>query len=304
VKKLLTVVVIAALVFASFSLFSLNVKAADTSQAHILSYSWYVAPSTTVLASAPGDLIVVGEVQNIGANVIANVTIDGTAFSSTGSALATITNSPAFVYDMLPGQKAPFYLDFNVASSISHDLSWVPTVSAVSLTINSVDNTASRQYADLTASHPGIATSFIDAAGIYTVYGTIVNTGSQAAVTPWVVTTFYNASGTVIGLNYTSYLTASLAPNVPVRFFATPADNSTQRSSEITSYSIQIDSLTMTTSNGPTPTATKSATSPSTAQFPTLPIVVIVVLIVVAVAALIVFRRRRKATPIPPPPPT
>ena len=85
-------------------------------------------------------MIVVGEVENVGSNIIGNVTVQGIAFSSNGQELA-ITTTQAFVYHMLPGQKAPFYLDFNAASSTTDDLSWVPSVSSVSVSVTSVTDT-------------------------------------------------------------------------------------------------------------------------------------------------------------------
>jgi hypothetical protein len=280
-----------------------SVRAA-ASEAQVLSYSWYVAPSSTVIASGVGDLVVVGEVQNVGSNVIGNVTVEGTALSSTGQTLAA-TSVQAFVYHMLPGQKAPFYLDFTAQSSTSQDLSWVSSVSTVTVSVSSVEDTYERQYKDLTIPNPGGTTSYIDNNGTYTVYGTLVNTGNQSAVKPWVVATFYNASGTVIGLNYTNYLTDSLAPGNPQRFFATPTDNTAQLSSEIASYALQIDSLTMANSASSSTSTSSPTTSPptSTAQLPTLPIVVVVVVVVVAIAALMLLRKRQKLPPPPPPPP-
>ncbi len=300
-KKTIVVVILAALTLAAFSMLSGPSVRAAASEAQVLSYSWYVAPSSTVIAAEVGDLIAVGEVQNIGSNVIGNVTIEGTALSSTGQTLAT-TSSPAFVYHMLPGQKAPFYLDFTAQSSTSQDLSWVSSVSTVTVSVSSVEDTNATQYSGLTIPNPGGNTSYIDSNGTYTVYGTFVNTGNQAAVDPWVVATFYNASGKVIGLNYTEYLTDSLAPGDPARFFATPTDNTAQLSSEIASYTLQIDSLTMTNSTSPTSSPTASP-STSTAQLPTLPIVVVVVVVVVVIAALMLLRKRQKLPPPPPPPP-
>ncbi len=98
-----------------------NVKA-QSSEVTVITYSQYVAPSTATIALAPGDLIVVGEVRNIGANIVDNVTVQGTALGANGQTLA-ITSSQAFVYYMAPGQKAPFYLDFTAQSSSTQDLS-------------------------------------------------------------------------------------------------------------------------------------------------------------------------------------
>ena len=59
-------------------------------------------------------------------------------------------------------------------------------------------------YSGLTI--PTASTSAIDSSGTYTVTGTVENTGDQTTGYVWVVATFYNASGTVVGLNYTDYL--------------------------------------------------------------------------------------------------
>ena len=158
-------VIIAALVLAAFSVLSTQSVKAQASEATVLTYSYYVAPSNTVIASAPGDLIVVGEIENVGSSIIGNVTVEGNVFNSTGQELAT-TTTQAFVYSMLPGQKAPFYLDFNAASSVTDSLSWVSSVSSVSqisVTVTSVTNTKDRQYTGLTIPNPGGSNPYIPA---------------------------------------------------------------------------------------------------------------------------------------------
>ena len=296
-KKILAVIIIAALVLAAFTLLAGNVKA-DTSEATVVTYSQYVAPSTSTLASAPGDLIVVGELRNIGANIIGNVTVQGSALSANGQTLA-VTSSQAFTYYMLPGQKAPFYLDFAAQSSSTQDLSWVPSVTHVMISVTSVQDVSSRQYADVKV---GYDINYTDDSGLYVVRGTVENTGNIVAQEPWVVTTFYDASGTVVGLNFTDFLTSSLSPNGGVLFFATPADNNTQLTSQIVNYAFQVDSLTLTNSTSTSPTPTSTGSTSPTGQIPILPIVIVVVLVVVAVAALMLFNSRRKQ--LPPPPPT
>ncbi len=295
-------VIIAALVLAAFSVLSAQSVKAATSEASVLTYSWYTAPANTVIASAPGDLIVVGEVLNVGSNIIENVTVEGTAFSSAEQELAT-TTTQAFVYHTLPGQKAPFYLDFTAASSTTDDLSWVPSVSSVSVTVTSVTDTASSQYSGLKIPSLGGSSVYTPGNGSYIIDGTIANTGNLTAQDPWVVATFYNSNGTVIGLNFTDYLASSLAPGGDLRFFAAPTDDTSQLTSEITSYALVIDSLTMSNSTSPTSTPTATSTT-STAQLPILPIVVVVVVvIVVVIAALMLLRKRQKTIPPPAPPP-
>ena len=299
-KKITTIVIIAILVLAAFSLLSTRSVKASTSEATVLSYSRYVAPSNTVLASEPGDLIVVGEVENVGSNIIGNVTIQGTAFSSTETELAQ-TATQAFVYDTLPGQKAPFYLDFNAASSSTPDLSWVSSVSTVQVTVTSVTDTKDRQYAGVIIPNPGGSAPYIPGNGTYYIDGTILNNGTQVDQHPWVVATFYNSNGTVIGLNFTDELTPSFAPTDALHFFASPTDDTPQLTDEIASYSLLVDSLTLANGTSPQPTPSPTG-STATAQLPILTIAVVVVVIVVVIAVLMLLRRRQK-TPLPPPPP-
>ena len=298
-KKILAIIIIAALALAAFALLAGNVKA-QSSAVTVTTYSQYVAPSSEIIAVAPGDLIVVGEVRNIGTSVVGNVTVQGTALGANGQTLA-ITSSQAFVYYMSPGQKAPFYLDFTAQSSSTQDLSWVPSVSQVIVTVTSVQDVGKSQYKDLNVDFD---MNYTDDSGLYVVRGTIVNNGSTVVEDPWVVTTFYDASGTVVGLNYTNFLTTTLSPNGGVLFFAVPADNDTQVTSKITGYSFQIDSLTLTDTPtySPTSTPTPSGSTSSAGQIPILPIVIVIVLVVVALVALMLFRSRKK--PLPPPPPT
>jgi len=303
-KKIITVVIIAALVLAAFFALAGNVKADSTSEVSVVSYSRYIAPSAPTFAGVqPGDLIVVGEVKNIGGNVITNVTVQGIALDGNGQTLAT-SSTQAFVYYMLPGQKAPFYLDFGASSSSTQDLSWVASVNSVTVTATSVvdTNNNARQYGGISLVSN---VNYTDSSDVYVVRGTIQNTGTQIAAQPWAVTTFYNAAGTVISMNFTNYLISSLSPGGAYLFFATPVDNNTALTSQITDYTCQIDSLTLASgSSTSTPTSTPTASTAPTNQFSTLFVaIIVVVLVVVVIAALIVVRRGKKI-PLPPPPPT
>lgn len=307
-KKIVTVVIIAALVLAAFIALAGNVKADSTSEVSIVSYSRYVAPSNPTFGGPqgvqPGDLIVVGEVKNIGASVITNVTLQGIALDDNGQTLAT-SSTQAFVYYMLPGQKAPFYLDFGASSSSTQDLSWVASVNSVTVTATTVvdsTNSRARQYTGISLVSN---VNYTDDSGIYIVRGTIENTGNQIAVQPWVVTTFYNAAGTVISMNFTNYLISSLSPTGAYLFFATPVDNNTALTSQIKDYTCQIDTLTLaSTSSTPTPTSTSTASTAPTNQFPTLIIALIFVVLVIVVIAALMLVKRGKKLPLPPPPPT
>jgi hypothetical protein len=266
---------------------------ADTTQLQVLSYSRYVAPSNTYLSAEPGDLIVVGEIQNVGSNIVSNATVQGVAYTSSGNVLAKAQGS-VFVFHTLPGQKAPFYIDFTPASGSTGDLSWVSSVKSVTVSVSSVTDTSAAQYSGLVIPFGG-SIGFVLNNNTYTVTGYVENNGTETAGDVWVVTTFHNAAGTVVALNFTSYLTNSLATGAEVSFWATPADNTLALSNEIANYSVQIDSLPLTSS------MSTSAPSTSNGQFPTVPAVVAAVLVAVAASSIVVLRKRQKLPPPPPP---
>ena len=119
-KKIITAVILAALIVAAFSMLSTPSVRADTSEAKVLSYSWYVTPANTILAEYVGDLVAVGEIQNVGSNVIGYVDVAGAAYNSSNTMVASATG---IVYgnNLLPGQKAPFYLDFTPQNSVTQE---------------------------------------------------------------------------------------------------------------------------------------------------------------------------------------
>ena len=146
-------------------------------------------------------MVAVGEVENVGSNVIGSVFVIGYAYNSTGAILDS-NGADAYAYYLLPGQKAPFYIDFIPESSITEDQSWVPSVSNVTVEVAYVIDTNATQYSGLTST----VTSASNVDGTYTVTGTVQNTGDETAGNVWVDTTFYNASGSVVGLNFTTVL--------------------------------------------------------------------------------------------------
>ena len=319
-KKPVTAVILVILVLGAFASLSLPHVKAQTTEAVVLSYTWYPAPANTVLAlyegGFAGDLVVVGEIQNTGTTTLGQVDIGGAAYNSSQVRLCS-AEDPVLALPLPPGQKAPFYMDFNPVQSITRDDSWVPDVTNVTLKVVIANATNQTQYTGLTTTN----LSGFDNAGVYTVTGYVDNTGSQTPQTVWVATTFYNSAGKVIGLNYTSYLTPSPSPGNSVAFTATPTDNSATLSNDVKSYSTLVLS-TSASSATPPPTSSPSATpntspSPSTTpkQTPapinslvTYGAVSAVVIIVVVLAVLMLLRQRRKEgqfeqEPPPPPPP-
>ena len=231
------------MVLAAFSMLPLNVKA-DSSEVKVLTYSSYIAPKNTTLAAEAGDYVVVGEIQNIGANIISTVNITGTVSDESGNQLAS-ANTQAFVYHMLPNQKAPFHLCFTTESNSTDNTNWIPSVSKVSIAVTSVINTPDKQYSGLTIPNPPGVSQFPTGNGLYILMGTIVNTGNQVAQDPWVTATFYNSSGYVVGLAFTPYLIDSLSQGMPERFIITPTDDTPTMTNQITNYTVTIDSLTL-----------------------------------------------------------
>jgi len=311
-KKIITALILVALILATFSMLPAPSVRADASEVQVLSYSWYVAPVNTVQALYIGDLVAVGEVQNVGSNVIGYLYVTGIANNSTGSVASA--ESRAFGINLAPGQKAPFYLDFTPQNSVTQDQSWVSSVTNVTVSVGYVSDTSETPYSGLVIP-TGAVTSYLDSTGTFTVTGTVQNTGDETTGNVWVVTTFYNASGTVLGLNYTNFLSNSLAPGNSVRFTATPTDNTAQLSSEIANYSVLVQSSPLTViatptpspSPSPTPTAT-SSTQPTQSPAPVssgliYAVVGAIVVVVVVLAALLLLRKRHKNAQFEPPPP-
>jgi hypothetical protein len=298
---------------------------ADTSEVKVVSYSWYVAPSSSVLSeNGGGDLVAVGEIQNVGSNVIGTVSVVGLAYydNSTDSTQTRLDSNNAYIYinDLPAGQKAPFYIDFIPENSITNDTSWVSSVNNVTVVVNYAADTNTTIYSGLTIP----SSTYDNSSGTFTVTGTVKNIGDQTAAYIWVDTTFYNASGKVVAMNYTNYLSDSFAPGQSLPFTATPTDNTVQLSSEITNYSsvVQYTSLTAspTPTPSPSPTATPTSTptataSPPPTQSPASTLswltyiavgAIVIVVVVIAVTVLLLRKRHENAQfdlPPPPPPP-
>ncbi len=206
-----------------------------------MSYSWYVASNDTGTSGAyyPGDLIIVGEVQNVGAQTLHRITIQGTVYSTDGSAVAS-SYSPVFKEYLLPQEKAPFYIEVPPEYSYTGDLSWIPNIKNVTFQTIAANITDSFPYPDLRITSNS---SYVDSNSVYTIVGSITNTGNQDTGRPWMEATFYNSSGTVIAVGVSSYLTQTsspLTPNQAVQFTLTPRDSTPALTAQISSYSILV----------------------------------------------------------------
>jgi hypothetical protein len=302
-KKLTALLLILALTIPGFTIFSSFTVEAQTqgSEAQLLSYTWHIS-SASRIAEYKGDLVAIGEVQNTGTTTLSSVWLLAKAYNSTGALLDQI-DYKALAFNLAPGQKSPFFLDFLPEYSPTQDQSWVPSVTNVTVTVVSAIATNETMYSGLTIPQ-GSVTGFNNA-GTYTVTGTIQNTGTQTTGRTWAVTTFYNSSGSVIGLNYTNYLANSIAPGNTVQFTATPDDNTPTLSSQITNYSVLIQTVpvmatptpTPKPSAQPTPTPTGTSTQPPVTPNSDLTYIAIIAIAAIAAIAAVVLllRQRRRA---------
>ena len=249
-----------------------NVRSAPA-DIKIVSYSWYI--------DLVGMVEAVGEVQNTGTNIIDKVHLGGTVTTNSGTQVDSSTL--VYVNNLLPGQKAPFNMQFYI-QGISVQTMQQPIilgVTNVNLIVLKADTTTGHQYPDLkiTTQTHSIGTT-TDDKGVYWVSGTLQNTGSQTAQNVRILGTFYNSSGNVVAVGgYTiDPLTASLSPSATINFkFGAYDVNQSEVSEVLSEYKISSYSLLIQT-EGPilqgtaptvTPYPTTNPTSPSDTTSPT-----------------------------------
>jgi hypothetical protein len=293
---------IVALTLLSLGLTLFPIAFCQTENIKVLSYSFYI--------DNLGYLDVVGEVQNVGSNTVDPVALTGSIYSSNGADLSD-SACKVWVSYLVPGQKAPFYMEFQPPSSSSI---WVPSdISKITFRVAMANATSSYQYPDLniTSSSWTIGSSG-DYSGAYLVNGIIQNTGSQTATNLTVVGTFYNATGSVVAAGYTNYLTPStLDPSATLSFQIAAFDlnqSLVPASLKISSYTLLVQtqkpilqgtapvvtpyqtSSSSSSPNSPSPEAANSNNSSSTAIIGAA----VIVIVIIAVAGTIVALRKSK----------
>jgi hypothetical protein len=293
----------------------------NTKNIKILSYSWYI--------DSLGVLIVVGEIQNQGTNTIAAVFLSGTVYSPDGPQSSSGTQ--VFVANLIPQQKAPFYMAFNPPNNLATPNTignWqFIDISNIALTASRAETTTDYQYPDLTITgQSATVDSGTDNKGTYWVSGTVKNTGSQTAKNIRVIGTFYHSSGAVVAVGYTDILTpTSLAPSGTVSFKVGAFDlNQTNVSSDkkISKYSllIQVEQPILQgtapqitpypTGNSPSDTTSPTDTQPpdsgngsisdSTGSSPAAWVyAVVIVIVLAAIAGAVVALKKRKPDETP-----
>ncbi len=250
-------IVISAIVLVSlislFSTFIPNVLS-QPENVEVLSYSWYVM--------SEGYMAVVGEVQNVGSNIVEFISLQGVVYNSTDEPQA-IAYTVAYSKNIQPQQKAPFIIYVTSDNSFSGDLSWI--IDHVSVFVVEAKVSEDYQYQDLAITG---STNYIDSYGYYTVSGNIRNTGDRTAGRPWVVATFYNATGNVVGIGYSNYLDV-LSPGQTTSFTVTTVDFPTELADQITDYALVIQTEAPIFPNGPFEPPGSSPTSEATSEAPT-----------------------------------
>jgi preprotein translocase subunit SecG len=293
-----TICLFVLLIVGSLSLGFVHQVSSQPENIGIVNYSWYV--------DSYGYFVIVGEAQNVGPNTIESVVLGGEVYTNEGELLAT--SNPTFVYVncLVPQQKAPFYIEFSPPGG---DQSWwTAAVDHVDFKILSANVTGNYRYPYVTVeSSSGAA----DAEGVYWVSGTVKNSGSQTATNIRVIGTFYNASGTVVAVGYTEYLTpASLSPSSVASFKVGAFDRNetlVPSAQKIASYSLLVqvkeplltgtapppDSSNSTTT--PSDTSNSSSSSPSDTVAPDTQLVAVIVIVVLGLAGVILVLNRRKS---------
>jgi len=299
-RQLLMTFLLCALALTGFTMLPAMQVSGASADAKILSYSWYVA-ATDDMATYAGDLVVVGELQNIGTTNIFSVYVLGTAFVN-GEEVAYASRQ-VFGNNLQPSQKAPFYLDFLPQNYVTNDSNWMAEdVTDVIVTVGYTIDTDENMYQGLTVSSQGYGDS-----DVYTVIGSVKNDGTETVGDVRVITTFYDNSGTVVSLNYTEILSSSLSPGASKNFIVTPVDN--YPGYDIASYEILVQSTSQQPSvPSPTPSSTifpipnVSASAPAEGSIILSGfalIIIAVILVVVAIVAivlvvLLIHGKRRK----------
>ena len=261
----------------------------------VTNYSYYVGPS--------GILEVTGEIQNIGVNTIDSVVLRGSILNENGLDVSD-SGTKAWVAYIVPQQKAPFIIEFAPPQDTGL---WQPgDIGKIQLSVVQANATSQYQYPDLkiTSSKPSIGTSG-NYNGAYSVSGEIKNTGSQTATNVTVVGAFYNSTGSVVGVGYTTYLTpTNLAPSVTTTFQIYALDlNQSEVPSylKIASYSLLVQTqLPILQGSAPIITPYQGSGSPaagtgsSAKPLNIILVGAIVVVVVLAIVGAVVVLKHRK----------
>lgn len=286
----------------SLTLITVPQTASQTENVKVMNYNYYL--------DAMGYLDVVGEVQNTGSTIISNVTLGGTITISGGEQTQSVTM--VWVKNLLPQQKAPFYMEFP-PNGISLG-SWINVeILTVDLTVYQAEPTTGHLYPDIAVTS---SQGTVSQDGSFWVNGNLQNTGSQSAKDVRVVATFYNSQGGIAGVGYTDTLTPNpLTPSQTTTFKVGAFDQNQTglpANHKITTYSLLVQ-VTAPIIQGDAPQNSPTVTpGPITTQAPdsgtqsnnlgiastVIYIGLIVVAIAVVVAVILLLKKRLPKTAV------
>jgi hypothetical protein len=292
-----TVYLFVLLTLLSLSLAYVQKASSQPENIKVLSYSWYV--------DSIGIFDVVGEVQNVGPNTIESVVLGGTVYTTDGVEQGLSNPTYVYVNCLIPQQKASFYMEFPTRQTSTGDLSWLSIgVDHIDFTVLAANVTNNYRYPDVIVKSSSGAP---DGEGVYWVSGTVQNSGSQTATNIRVIGTFYNASGIVVGVGYTDYLTpSSLSPSSVASFKVGAFDynqSEVPSKQKIASYSLLVQVEKPLLSGTPpslppsnsTSTTTPSDSTPSSTIAPEMQYIAVIVVVILGVVGTILVLNKRKA---------
>ncbi len=159
--------------------------------------------------------------------------MDVVASASDGSQIAAETTI-AYVKDFLPGQKAPFYVDFGRI-----DFNAISNLSTVSFPVINASPTNYNLYPDLAlnVSFNGILND------VCVVSGLITNNGDQTANEIAIDGTYYNNQGIVVAVGFVT-LKDPLLPNKSANFTVSEFDATPKRATQISDYALLVQTST------------------------------------------------------------
>jgi len=183
----------AILVFASLVLISFPSTASQPpepdSNIKVIDYNWYL--------ESTGTLVAVGVAQNTGPYTYRNITLAGTVFTQDDATVYSYT--VVWVSNLLPNQKAPFYMQFDPRDTFYGSFIGVE-ISKIDFIAYPSEKTQNYLYPEVIVQN---SDGWIDTDGAFYVSGTVKNTGTQDAKDVIIVATFYNKAGKIVSVGNT-----------------------------------------------------------------------------------------------------
>jgi len=256
----------------------------------ILNYSYHLDSS--------GILVAVGEVQNTGSTAISSIIISGTATPTYGDEV--VSGDLAWANNLLPGQKAPFLIEFETNTTSSG--AWVAGISDITVRVLTASATTQYQYQGITITQHQASLS----SGSYTVTGKMKNAGTEDAGNVAIVATFFNAEGKPVAVGYSPPIT-TMAPDGNDTFQLSALGlNQTNASptNKIESYKllVQVDSPLQSGALPSTPAEITGSISGTigtdNANNLNLTTIVVLVVVIIAVVVVAILLTRRKPVEI------